>query len=91
MFSDEITLQLKGEEILVTGGCGFLGSEITKQLSNIGAKVTVVDNLSSGKKSYIEGLEGVVGIDEGLKKTTSWYIQNESIILRDLKTVKGLN
>ena len=44
-------LNLKNKEILVTGGCGFIGSEIVKQLSALEANVTVLDNLSSGKKN----------------------------------------
>ena len=50
---------LKNKEILVTGGCGFIGSEIVKQLSQIGANITVIDNLSSGKEKYIQGLSNV--------------------------------
>lgn len=50
---------LKGKEVLLTGGCGFIGSEVTKQLSGLGALVTVFDNLSSGKEEYIHGLENV--------------------------------
>ena len=50
---------LKNKEILVTGGCGFIGSEIVKQLSQIGASVTILDNLSSGKEKYIQGLSNV--------------------------------
>ena len=50
---------LKNKEILVTGGCGFIGSEIVKQLSLIGANVTIIDNLSSGKENYIQGLSNV--------------------------------
>ena len=50
---------LKKREILVTGGCGFIGSEVTKQLSSIGARVTVLDNLSSGSEEYIKGLANV--------------------------------
>lgn len=45
--------------MLVTGGCGFIGSEITKQLSIAGARITVFDNLSSGKEEYIKGLSNV--------------------------------
>jgi nucleoside-diphosphate-sugar epimerase len=54
-----ITDALKDKEVLVTGGCGFIGSEITKQLSSLGARVTVFDNLSSGKEEYIHGLPNV--------------------------------
>ncbi len=50
---------LKNKEILVTGGCGFIGSEIVKQLSLAGANVTIIDNLSSGKEKYIQGLSNV--------------------------------
>ena len=50
---------LKNKEILVTGGCGFIGSEIVKQLSQIGANVTIIDNLSSGKEKYIQGFSNV--------------------------------
>ena len=50
---------LKNKEILITGGCGFIGSEIVKQLSQIGASVTIIDNLSSGKEKYIQGLSNV--------------------------------
>jgi nucleoside-diphosphate-sugar epimerase len=56
---DNVTSVLKGREVLLTGGCGFIGSEVTKQLSSIGAKVTVFDNLSSGKEEYIQGLPNV--------------------------------
>ena len=50
---------LKNKEILVTGGCGFIGSEIVKQLSLLGANVTIIDNLSSGKEKYIQGFSNV--------------------------------
>ena len=52
-------LVLKNKEVLVTGGCGFIGSEIVKQLSMNGANVTIIDNLSSGKEKYVEGLSNV--------------------------------
>lgn len=41
---------------LVTGGCGFIGSNLVKHLCKNNWKVSVVDNLSSGKLSNIEGV-----------------------------------
>ncbi len=39
--------------ILVTGGCGYIGSHIVKELSEAGEEVVVFDNLSQGKQSVL--------------------------------------
>ena len=44
---------LKGRKILVTGGAGFIGSEVVKQLCENNNYVRILDNFSSGKKEYI--------------------------------------
>ena len=51
--------KLKNKNVLVTGGCGFIGSEVTKQLSEIGANVTIIDDLSSGKVEYVKDFPNV--------------------------------
>jgi len=40
-------------KVLVTGGAGFIGSHITDRLIASGHEVVVVDNLSTGKREYI--------------------------------------
>jgi len=45
--------------ILVTGGAGFIGSEVTAQLCRQGSKVTILDDFSSGKIEYINSLDSV--------------------------------
>jgi nucleoside-diphosphate-sugar epimerase len=42
---------------LVTGGCGFIGSEVVKQLVAAGHHVTVADNLSKPESSIKQGYE----------------------------------
>jgi UDP-glucose 4-epimerase len=43
---------------LVTGGCGFIGHHLVKQLVSLGHQVVVWDNLSTGKKERLpDGVE----------------------------------
>ena len=44
-------------KILITGGAGFIGSNLSKFLLNKGHKITIVDDFSSGKHLNIEGLD----------------------------------
>ena len=39
----------KGKTVLVTGGAGAIGSNLTRELAELGAHVIVVDDLSSGQ------------------------------------------
>jgi len=45
---------LKSSKVLVTGGAGFIGSNLCEKLLEIGAEVTCLDNLATGHKHNIE-------------------------------------
>src|SRR5687768_8671626 len=45
-------------KVLVTGGCGFIGSHMVDRLLNDGHNVTVIDNLSSGSIRNLEHHKG---------------------------------
>lgn len=46
----------QGKRTLVTGGAGFIGSHLVERLLARGDDVTVVDNLSTGRLSNLEGI-----------------------------------
>jgi len=39
--------------ILVTGGCGFIGTNLVKYLSNKGYRVRILDNLSTPSRKFL--------------------------------------
>lgn len=49
--------------ILVTGGCGYIGSHVVKQLSEAGQDVIVLDNLSTGSCDSLLHQEKLIQAD----------------------------
>lgn len=52
---------------LITGGAGFIGSNIVKKLVSGGHEITVLDNLSSGYRSNLEPFPGVRFIEGDIR------------------------
>lgn len=50
---------LQGKKILVTGGAGFIGSNLVDRLVGLDAEVTVVDDLYTGDLSNIDSRESI--------------------------------
>lgn len=46
----------KNKKVLITGGCGMVGSYVTEFLVKAGAKVRVADNLQRGAIEFIDGV-----------------------------------
>jgi perosamine synthetase len=49
-------MQIRNKRILVTGGAGFIGSELVRQAAETAAEVLVVDNLVNGRRENLAGL-----------------------------------
>jgi len=70
-------MEFKDKRFLVTGGAGFIGSEVVKQLLQKGSKVTILDNFSSGKKKYLPKSKKL--------RIIKGDIQDENIITKAVK------
>ena len=57
--------RVRAVEYLVTGGAGFIGSNIVRRLVADGCSVRVLDNLSTGRMSNIQDLMGDIELLEG--------------------------
>lgn len=51
------------EKILVTGGCGYIGSHVVRQLAEAGRQVVVYDNLSTGFRDALINGEELIQAD----------------------------
>lgn len=63
--TDKVDRQFAGKRVLVTGGLGFIGSNLARRLVENGAKVAIVDNLEQkygGNRFNISGLESELSV-----------------------------
>jgi nucleoside-diphosphate-sugar epimerase len=66
--------EYENQKVLITGGAGLIGSNLTRVLSELGANITILDNLSAGykwnipKADNINFIEGDVLDDKALKR-----------------------
>jgi len=49
----------KKETILVTGGAGYIGSQVVLDLNRVGYKVVILDNFSTGNQAVLNNLDAV--------------------------------
>lgn len=73
----------RDKNILVTGGASFIGSHLVDQLLEFGAKVKVIDDLSSGKMSNLkQSLDSIEFINYDLrqKKDLDKYFKNINVV-----------
>jgi UDP-glucose 4-epimerase len=64
--------------ILVTGGAGYIGSHVVRQLIERGERVVVLDNLSTGYRSAVLGAPLVTG-DTGDRELVARVLREHSV------------
>ena len=78
-----MNLELSNKTILVTGGAGFIGSNLCEALLEKGNKVVCLDNFATGKRENLEEL---------LKDTNFTLIEGDIRKLEDcLKATQGVD
>lgn len=53
---------IEGKRILVTGGCGYIGSHVVVELINLGALVTIIDDLQNSQRSVLDSIKKITGV-----------------------------
>ena len=75
---------MQTRQVLVTGGAGFIGSEVVRHLAALGVGVRVVDNLVNGRR---ENLDEVVGGRVELIVADIRDRKSMALLLRDVDVV----
>ena len=65
------------KKILVTGGCGYIGSHTCVELLNAGYEIAIIDNLCNSKIEVIDKIKKITGKDFNFYKED---LRNEDIL-----------
>ncbi|MBL8090425.1 MAG: NAD-dependent epimerase/dehydratase family protein [Anaerolineales bacterium] len=81
-----IEKEYSGQQVLITGGLGFIGSNLARKLVEIGSQVTIIDNLDSDSGANLCNVEEIKNQIEIIQSD----ISNEKELTSVLKDKKYL-
>jgi UDP-glucose 4-epimerase len=68
-------------QILITGGCGFIGSHLAARLKGAGHQITVLDNMSTGNPLNLAGEKGITIVEGDCRDVASLVPERVGLIL----------
>jgi nucleoside-diphosphate-sugar epimerase len=83
----------KTNNVLITGGAGFIGSHFVKRMVNKGYNITVIDNLERGKLEFIHDvLDKITFIEADLRDYSliENHFQNQDCVVHLASKVGGI-
>ncbi|MFW5922700.1 MAG: NAD-dependent epimerase/dehydratase family protein [Halodesulfurarchaeum sp.] len=84
-------MDLSGAKAVVTGGAGFVGSHLTERLLEDGASVTVVDDLSNGRQTWVPSAATFLEGDLAEQSTVQEAIDGSVDVVFHLAARKDVN
>ncbi|HEX8651825.1 MAG TPA: SDR family oxidoreductase [Pyrinomonadaceae bacterium] len=72
--------------VLVTGGAGFIGSHIAAKFASLGARVRVIDDLSTGHRENLEEIGGSIDFTEASladEKATRRVLEDVELVFHE--------
>lgn len=85
------------KKYIVTGGCGFIGSNLVKRLASEGNEVVIIDNLSTGKAENVDNgkfrilksIDEIRELNEDFDGIFHFGMPSSTPIYRDDRTIIG--
>lgn len=80
------------KKILVTGGAGFIGSNLVKRLIEQGHEVTAIDNLERGKVDFVENVKSLklIVCDLTDYETMQQFFEDKDVVIHLASKVGGI-
>ncbi len=67
MDNEDDTTTYAGQKVLVTGGAGAIGSNLSRALAQAGAQVIILDNLSSSERWNVPSLSNILFVEGDIR------------------------
>lgn len=68
-------------QILITGGCGFIGSHLAARMKGDGHQIIVLDNMSTGSTRNLDGQKGITIVDGDCRDVDKLVPERVGLIL----------